>query len=66
MGDKETDEKMGLMGMGNDPDSRGSMESKIEPAKPVAMPSMGKTYSFPREDNIFKGKESIPYDELQT
>jgi hypothetical protein len=30
------------------------------------MPSAGRTLSFPREDNIFKHKESIPYDESQT
>jgi hypothetical protein len=30
------------------------------------MAAVGKTFIFPREDNIFKKKESIPYDEVQT
>lgn len=30
------------------------------------MPAVGKTLVFPREDNVFKTKESIPYDEIQT
>jgi len=29
------------------------------------MPSVGKTLIFPREDNVFKKKESIAYDEAQ-
>lgn len=29
------------------------------------MPSVGKTLMFPREDNIYTHKESIPYDEVQ-
>ena len=30
------------------------------------MPAVGKTFIFPREDNVFKKKESLPYDEIQT
>ena len=29
------------------------------------MPSVGKTFVFPRQDNIYEHKESIPYDEAQ-
>lgn len=31
--------------------------------KPIAMSAIGHTTDFPREDNIFKHKESLPYDE---
>jgi H+/Cl- antiporter ClcA len=40
--------------------------SVVEKAKAVSMPAVGKTFVFPREDNVFKGKESIPYDEVAT
>ena len=33
---------------------------------PAGMSAVGKTLVFPREDNIYKGKQSIPYDEIQT
>jgi hypothetical protein len=39
-------------------------EPKAE--KPVSMSSVGKTHMFPRTDNIYKKKESLPYDESQT
>jgi hypothetical protein len=32
---------------------------------PKSMPPEGKTYIFPREDNVFKKKQSIAYDEVQ-
>ena len=32
--------------------------------KDVGMPAIGKTLVFPREDNIYTHKESIPYDEV--
>ena len=41
-------------------------EKEEDSGKPVAMSAIGKTLSFPRKDNIYKGKESIPYDEIQT
>ena len=41
-------------------------DKRPTPSKPVSMPSIGKTLKFPREDNVFKGKESIPYDEAST
>lgn len=33
---------------------------------PKGMPPEGKTYIFPREDNLYKKKQSLPYDEVQT
>lgn len=30
------------------------------------MPPEGKTLEFPREDNLYKKKQSLPYDEVQT
>lgn len=30
----------------------------------ITMPAVGKTLVFPREDNVFKKKESLPYDEI--
>jgi hypothetical protein len=33
---------------------------------PKAKPPEGKTYIFPREDNMYKKKQSLPYDEVQT
>jgi chloride channel 7 len=44
----------------------GVKEEVVDEPPPVAMPSSGKTFSFPRVDNIFKGMESLPYDEVQT
>lgn len=40
--------------------------SNKENGGPVGMSAVGKTLVFPREDNIYRGKESIPYDEIQT
>jgi len=47
------------------PDVRYSV-SDASKKVPKAMPAVGKTLIFPREDNIFMHKESIPYDEIQT
>jgi len=48
----------------NDPiKDRYSVREKV---KDVAMPAIGRTLVFPREDNIYTHKESIPYDEIQT
>ena len=33
---------------------------------PRGMPPAGRTLAFPRKDNMYKKKESIPYDEAQT
>ena len=44
----------------------GAKEVKKDDHKPVSMSAVGKTLSFPRADNIFKHKESLPYDEVQT
>ena len=30
------------------------------------MPAIGHTTEFPRSDNVYKKKESIPYDEAQS
>jgi len=30
------------------------------------MSPVGKTLNFPRRDNIYKKKESLPYDEVQS
>ena len=32
----------------------------------VGMSPVGKTLKFPRRDNLFKKKESLPYDEVQS
>ena len=32
----------------------------------IKMPTVGKTKSFPRVDNFYQKKESLPYDEAQT
>jgi hypothetical protein len=42
------------------------VETEVKKKGPVSMSPVGKTYSFPREDNIFLHKESLPYDEIQT
>jgi len=31
---------------------------------PVAMPAVGHTLEFPRKDNAYKKKESLPFDEI--
>ena len=33
---------------------------------PKGMSALGHTTVFPREDNMYKSKESIPYDEEQS
>lgn len=32
----------------------------------IKMPTVGKTKSFPRRDNYYTKKESLPFDEAQT
>ena len=32
----------------------------------VGMSPVGKTLKFPRKDNLYKKKESLPYDEVQS
>ena len=34
-------------------------------AKPIGMSSVGSTTLFPREDNLYRKKESLPFDESQ-
>jgi len=41
-------------------------DAKPAKLKPIGMSAVGKTLIFPREDNIYKGKESIGYDEINT
>jgi chloride channel 7 len=44
-------------------------ETSDKPKKavgPVAMGAVGKTLIFPRKDNIFKKKESLPFDEINS
>ena len=38
----------------------------VKETGPKAMPPEGKTLVFPREDNLYKKKQSLPYDEVQT
>lgn len=43
-------------------------EKNTQPKKvgPIAMPAVGRTYNFPRLDNVFLHKESNAYDESMT
>ena len=41
-------------------------EEKPKQTGPVAMPAVGKTFSFPRADNIYQTKQSNAYDESST
>jgi hypothetical protein len=43
-----------------------SKEKETEPNKPITMDPKGKTLVFPRKDNVYKKKESLPYDEVQS
>jgi chloride channel 7 len=43
-----------------------STNSVGESQKPQGMPGKGRTTIFPRIDNLYKKKESLPYDEAQT
>jgi hypothetical protein len=53
--------------------SAGDVEAENEPAKdhhdhgpPVSMPAAGHTTEFPRKDNVYEHKESIPFDESKS
>jgi chloride channel 7 len=39
---------------------------KVVKTGPIAMAGVGKTLIFPRKDTIFKKKESLPFDEIQS
>ena len=41
-------------------------KESITPTGPVAMAAVGKTLIFPRIDNIYKKKESLPFDEVNS
>jgi H+/Cl- antiporter ClcA len=51
---------------GDESDLVNQKEELPKKSLPVSMPSIGKTLVFPREDNVYRGKESIAYDENQT
>lgn len=50
-----------------DKEKHDKVETKVETkaAPPIPMPSVGHTTQFPRTDNVYKKKESLPYDEAQ-
>ena len=35
----------------------------VAPGPPKGMPAVGHTTDFPRADNLYRKKESLPYDE---
>jgi len=44
-------------------ESKESEYFKAADGAPKGMPAVGHTTNFPREDNLYRKKESLPYDE---
>ena len=49
----------------NEKDVYSSIEEEAAPVKDIAMSPVGCTLQFPRVDNMYRKKESLPYDETK-